>query len=91
MHFRLLLLGEDFPMEVESEDAMIGWYKTVWVEAADEEEAKAKSLDVIRSEPSLAGVPQGCGAKVSWKEIEEVEDSEQPDTPMGFSFFRMEN
>jgi len=31
MHFRLLLLGEGFPMELEGEDVLMGWYKTVWI------------------------------------------------------------
>lgn len=91
MHFRLLLLGENFPMEVECDRASMGWFKTVWVEAANEDEAKAKSLEIIRAEPSLASIPSGCGAKVSWDEIEEVEIGELPETPAGLTFFRMEH
>ncbi len=91
MHFRLLLLGENFPLEVDGEKASMGWFKTVWVEAADEDEAKAKSLEMIRTEPLLASVPQGCGAKVRWDEIDEVEVAELPETPGGFTFFRMEH
>ena len=91
MHYRLLVLGEDFPLELDGTKTMMGWYKTVWVEAADHEEAKAKSLEVIRSEPLLSEVPRGCGAKVSWEEIEEVEASEVPASSKGFTFFPMEN
>lgn len=69
----------------------MGWFKTVWVEAANEDEAKAKSLELIRAEPSLASIPSGCGAKVSWDEIEEVEIGELPETPAGLTFFRMEH
>jgi hypothetical protein len=91
MRFRLLLQGENFPLEVDGEKASMGWFKTVWVEAADEDEAKAKSLELIRSEPLFASVPQGCGARVSWEEIEEVEVAELPVTPAGFTLFRMEH
>ena len=91
MHFRLLLLGENFPLEVDGEKASMGWFKTVWVEASSEDEAKAKSLDMIRDEPILASVPHGSGAKISWEEIEEVEMTELPETPGVFTFFRMEH
>jgi len=91
MHFRLLLLGENFPLEVDGEKASMGWFKTVWVEAANEDEAKAKSLEMILAERLFASVPKGCGARISLEEVEEVELTELPDTPGGFTFFRMEH
>ena len=69
----------------------MGWYTTRWVAAADQDEPKAKALEILRGEPSLVMVPQGCGAKITWEEIELVEVSDVPDINPGFAFFEMEN
>ncbi|WP_338445006.1 hypothetical protein V5F89_07325 [Pelagerythrobacter marensis] len=89
--YRLLILGNDFPLEEDGVPVLMGWYTTRWVEAADPEEARAVALEALRSEPLLADVSAGCGATISWEEVERVEESDVPDRQGGFSFFRMEH
>ncbi|ABC63711.1 hypothetical protein [Erythrobacter litoralis] len=91
MHFRLLAVGENFPMVQDGEKVAMGWFKTVWVNATDLEEAKSRALGVIGDELREAGIRTGIGSSVSWDEIEEIEEGEALDTPSGFTFFEIEN
>ncbi len=91
MHFRFLALGENFLMVVEGESKLMGWYKAVWVECSNLEEAKSRALNVIGTELIEAEIETTQRSTISWDEIEEVEDRECPETPRGFTFFEMEN
>ncbi len=91
MLFRLLLLGEDFPVKVDGEKALMGWYKTVWVEAADQSEAKSKALDAVGAELLEAGIETIEGSRISWDEIDEFDSGKEPEAISGFTLFEMEN
>ena len=75
---------------MEGETASMGFYTTRWVEAVDEEEARSRALEALRAEPPLTDVPRGCGAEVTWEEIEVVEEADVPAVQGGFAFFPME-
>ena len=69
---------------------MLGWFKTVWVEASTPDEAKTRALDVIGDELHQAGLKTLSGSTVDWNEMEVIEGDSIPETPSGFTFFDME-
>ena len=85
--FRLRLVGEDFPIGVDGEARLMGFTVTRWVEAEDHIEAASKALAMLKGEPQLAGVPAGCGAKVTYDEIVEVDRGEVPEQQGALAFF----
>jgi len=87
--FRLLLVGENFPLQVDGKDQLTGFRVTRFVEAVDRIEAATKALAMLKGEPSLVSVPAGCGATVTYEEIVEVDPEDAPESSPDFAFFPM--
>ena len=88
--YRLKLRGDNFPLAVDGDSTLVGWYTTRWVTAHDEIDAAARALNGLRKEAPLSEIPEGCGATVFYEEIVRVEASEVPAEQGGFTFFPME-
>ena len=87
--FRLLLIGENFPLQVDGKEQLFGFRVFRFVEAADRIEAATKALAMLKGEPPLVAVPTGCGATVTYEEIVEVDPDAAPDTNPDFVFIPM--
>ena len=51
--YRVLLRGENFPLELESEEKLYGFYTTRWVWAADEYAAEQKAVERVKQDQHL--------------------------------------
>ena len=72
--------GEHFQGECIGQTGPYGFHTTRWVEAADEEEAELRAVELLREDPSFAlpeGFPKPTDARVHVEEIEQI--SELPD------------
>ena len=89
--FRLFACGEDFPVVIEGEAIVCGFYTTRYVEAATASEAEGIASEMLFADPDLEAPP-------AWEDIapriyfEEVEEVPAPiDIDDSFSFFPMGN
>ena len=87
--WRVLLRGENFPLDTQEGAPLMGFFATRWVEAADEEGAFAAAVKLLRKHPDLAGVPRGCGADIVSEEITELSPGRVPPQREGLTLFRM--
>lgn len=53
--YRVFVRGENFLMNVDSVNQMLGFYTTRFVEAEDEQAAEYAVMDSLRSDPKLVG------------------------------------
>ncbi len=88
--FRLFVCGDDFPVIIDNNVEIVGFYTTRYVEAATSGEAEAIASDLLFDDIDLQPPPG------DWSELqprimfEEVEQVAGPlDINDGFSFFPM--
>jgi hypothetical protein len=88
--FRCYLEGENYALKSGGKPALLGFFTTRWVEAADAHEAENKAIDLIRGDKSLAHRPRaGFTPMIYVREIVEA-PSKPDDAPnRGFTFFPM--
>ncbi|HRE43229.1 MAG TPA: hypothetical protein PKY87_04585 [Terricaulis sp.] len=82
--------GENFPLEIEGELRLCGFFTTRYVEAPDAEAAAAMAAEMLFDDPDLAlpdGVEPHPEQRIYFESVDEVEAAE-PEP--GFSFFPME-
>lgn len=92
--YKCFVAGENFPGELVGEDCLVGFYTTRFVQAENTESAEMLGLELLRAEDSLQlpdGVTPLDSAKVYFEEIDEVDESEVPETQSGFTFFKMDS
>ncbi len=90
--FRLFACGENFPVDIDGEVLLCGFYTTRYVEAETASEAEALGSELLFEDPDLQ-TPPGYEEYEDQASIrfEEVEQVAQPiDIDDNFSFFPME-
>ena len=89
--YRCLVRGDDFPGVILGQDAPVGFYTTLFVEADSAEQAEAIALGQLRNDPRLQ-LPEGTrspGTRVFFEEIDALPGMATPEPASGFSFFPM--
>jgi hypothetical protein len=88
--FRLFACGEDFPVIIDGNVEIVGFYTTRYVEAETQGEAEAIASDMLFEDEDLQP-PPGYDEYQPQLVFEEVERVAEPvDINDGFSFFPME-
>ena len=90
--FRLFACGDNFPVDIDGEVILCGFYTTRYVEAASASEAEAVASELLFEDPDLQTPPgyEEYEENASLR-FEEVEQVAQPiDIDDNFSFFPME-
>lgn len=72
--FRCLIEGINFPLEVEGQAELLGFYTTRFVRAETPQDAEALVLEKLRADPTLDVAPSKRteDTKVYFEEIEEI-------------------
>ncbi|MGH6949313.1 MAG: hypothetical protein ACREH4_00415 [Vitreimonas sp.] len=88
--FRLFACGEDFPVVIDGETIVCGFYTTRYVEAASASEAETIASEMLFEDPDLETPPgwEDVEGRIFFEEVEEV--AVPIDINDGFSFFPME-
>ncbi len=91
--FKCSIHGTNFPLALDGEDSMLGFYTTRFVYSETSEQAEFQALDLLRSDSQLI-VEQSKRTKdtmVYFESIEEIESIPKgvsaPGT--GYTFYRM--
>jgi hypothetical protein len=88
--FRVFACGEDFPVVLNGQVEVVGFYTTRYVEADSASDAEAIASELLFEDPDLEA-PTGYDDFQSRIIIEEVEQVAAPiDIDDNFSFFPME-
>ena len=87
--WRVLLRGENFPLDTQQGAPLMGFYATRWVAAPDEQGAFAAAVEQLREAPELSGIPKGCGANIVSEDIAELPHGQVPPERRGLTTFRM--
>ncbi len=88
--FRVFACGEDFPVVIDGEVVIAGFYTTRYVEAASASEAETIASEMLFEDPDLE-TPRGYEEYQPRLVFEEVEQVAEPiDINDGFSFFPMD-
>jgi hypothetical protein len=89
--FRLFACGEDFPVVIDGEVMVCGFYTTRYVEAASASEAETIASELLFDDPDLETPPgyDDIQPRIYFEEVEEV--AAPIDINDGFSFFPMED
>lgn len=89
--FRLFACGEDFPVVIDGEVIVCGFYTTRYVEAANPSEAETIASEMLFDDPDLETPPgwDDVEPRIYFEEVEEV--AAPIDINDGFSFFPMED
>jgi hypothetical protein len=90
--FRLFACGENFPVDIDGNVEIVGFYTTRYVEAETASQAEAIASEMLFEDPDLE-TPPGYQdleqqASIRFEEVEQV--AEPIDINDGFSFFPME-
>lgn len=88
--FRLFACGEDFPVVLDGEAVIAGFYTTRYVEAASAAEAETIVSELLFDDPDLEPPPgyDDIQARITFEEVEEVPGA--IDINEGFHFFPMD-
>jgi len=87
-HYRVLLNGRNFWLQMEGSQRRMGFYTTRFVEEANPDEAEQAAVRVLRNEGKLKPLNEiGDPPLVVVDEIEEVDVAEIPAVVHGFAFF----
>jgi len=88
--FRLFACGEDFPVVIDGNVEVVGFYTTRYVEAASASEAETIASEMLFEDPDLEAPPgyEDLQPRIVFEEVEQV--AEPVDINDGFNFFPME-
>jgi hypothetical protein len=89
--FRLFACGEDFPVVIDGEVVVCGFYTTRYVEAASASQAETFASEMLFEDPDLETPPgwDDIEPRIVFEEVAEV--AAPIDINDGFSFFPMED
>jgi hypothetical protein len=93
--FRCLAHGVNFPLDIDGEPALLGFYTTRFVRADNAEQAELQALELLRADPEL-DVPPDRRSKetiVYFEEIEEIDSIPEdiPESGTGYAFYNMDS
>ena len=86
--------GENFPLELDGQSSLFGFYTTRFVHADTPKQAELAALEMLRNDPTLDVEPskRTRDTMVYFESISEIDsiptDISEPGT--GYAFFRME-
>ncbi len=90
--FRLFACGENFPVDIDGEVLLCGFYTTRYVEAESASDAEAIASELLFADPDLETPPGYADyedqASIRFEEVEQV--AAPIDIDDNFSFFPME-
>jgi hypothetical protein len=88
--FRVFACGEDFPVVLDGQVEVVGFYTTRYVEAETAGEAEAIASEMLFEDPDLETPPgyEEYQPRLVFEEVEQV--SAPVDIDDNFSFFPME-
>jgi len=89
--FRLFACGEDFPVIIDNNVEIVGFYTTRYVEAPTQGEAEALCSELLFEDEDLQPPPgdwDDLQPRIVFEEVEQV--AEPLDINDGFSFFPMD-
>src|SRR5215475_14313973 len=88
--FRLFACGEDFPVVIDGNVEVVGFYTTRYVEAASASEAETIASELLFEDPDLEAPPgyEEYQPRIVFEEVEQV--AAPVDINDGFSFFPMD-
>ena len=89
--FRLFACGEDFPVILDGEVVIAGFYTTRYVEAESASEAEIIASEMLFEDPDLETPPgyDDIQPRITFEEVEQV--AAPIDINDGFSFFPMDD
>jgi len=90
--FRLFACGEDFPVVLDGNVEIVGFYTTRYIEADTRGEAEAMASELLFDDEDLQPPPgdwSDLQPRIMFEEVEQV--SEPIDIDDNFSFFPMED
>ena len=85
--------GENFPGELNGKDVPVGFFVSVFLNAADSNEAESKSLEMLSAHPTLAtaeGANAPEGATITFKVVHELDHRVVNPKVTEFQFFEMD-
>jgi hypothetical protein len=91
--FRCFIEGANFPLKLEGQTALLGFFTTRFVRAETPEQAELLALEMLRADPQLDVPPsrRTKDTRVYFEKIEEIDsipdDVTEPGT--GYAFFPM--
>ena len=88
--FRLFACGEDFPVILDGNVELVGFYTTRYIEAETADEAEAIASEQLFEDEDLQPPPgyEDYQPRIVFEEVEQV--AEPIDINDGFSFFPMD-
>jgi hypothetical protein len=90
--FCCFAVGENYPGEIRGADTPIGFFVSVFVDAANGADATRKALEALSAHPDLTvtnhtGIPEG--ATITFNVVHELQHHVNP-TVTEFQFFEMD-
>jgi hypothetical protein len=88
-HYRDQLKGLNFWLKFEDKPKRVGFFTTRFVQAADEDQAERKAVQLLGDDPKLHGVlnERNDPPEIIIEEVDEVEASQVAPVLQGYSFF----
>ena len=93
-YFKVLLDAQNFLISLNEKEELMGFFTTKWVEAANEEEAELKAVDLIKNDKELVDIvlnkERGLEIvpMIYLEEINEISKSEMEDI-QGRTWYKM--
>ena len=93
--YRVFVRGENFLMNLDGVNQVLGFYTTLFVEAEDEQAAEYAAMDSLRSDPKLVGRVLNEDSDPPLMFAEEIDELESfkgfPVPGAGFTFYPAES
>ena len=93
-HYRVLLNGENFLLNMEGKESYMGFYTTRFVTAASPEEAEQSAVNDIKTDDKIKGTilnsTEHETPMIYMDEIEEIQENEKEES-YGFGWYNMES
>ena len=93
-HYRVLLNGENFLVNMEGKESYMGFYTTRFVSAVSPEEAELNAVHNIKTDERIKSIILNTSKHeqpmIYMDEIEEIKESEKEES-YGFGWYDMED
>ena len=93
-HYRVLLNGENFLINMEGKESYMGFYTTRFVSAISPEEAELNAVNSIKTDDRIKGIilnsTEHEQPMIYMDEIEEIQKNEKEDN-YGFGWYDMDS